>query len=267
MDTNTEVFKWDETKVPDDFFNDAPQDLTTDAESVLEKVIEDEDLTADIFNDEIEEVIENQEHPSTDIVSAVHLLKEKGIIDFELEENQELDEDTASQLLEDKLEEAIENRVEELFTDLPDVVKQIVKYAKDGGDLDNLFQNLAKTKQVPINKNLDLSDERNQELVIRTTMQQEGNAEEEINVLIDYYKDTGKLESISKLKFNTFLEKQKKQEHRLLQEQQQQKQEEQQKIREEKLRISQELKNKDEITGKDHCKTINLRKLNILKYL
>jgi len=249
MDTNTEVFKWDETKVPDDFFNDAPQDLKTDVESVIEKVIEDENLTADIFNDE-EEVVEHtitQEHQPTDIVTAVNLLKEKGIIDFELEENQELDEDTANELLEDKLEEAVENRVEELFTGLPDVVKQIVKYAKDGGDLDNLFQNLAKTKQVPINKNLDLSDERNQELVIRTTMQQEGNSEEEINSLIDYYKETGKLESISQVKLEKFLEKQKKQERRLLQEQQQQ--EEQQRIKEEKLRITQELKNKDEITG------------------
>jgi len=70
----------------------------------------------------------------------VNLLKEKGLIDFELEDNQELDE-----------EEAIENRVEELFTELPDIVKQIVKYAKDGGNLDRLFENLAKTKQVPIN--------------------------------------------------------------------------------------------------------------------
>jgi len=251
MDTNTEVFQWDETKVPDDFFNDAPEDLKTDAESVIKKVIEeDDDITADIFNDEAEEETQqHQEQQSTDVVSAVNLLKEKGIIDFELEENQELDEDTASELLEDKLEEAIENRVEELFTGLPDVVKQIVKYAKDGGDLDNLFQNLAKTKQVPINKNLDLSDEKNQEFVIRTTMQQEGNSEEEINSLIEYYKDTEKLESISQAKFTKFLEKQKSQENKLLQEQQKQKQEKQQRIKEEKLRITQELKNKDEITG------------------
>jgi len=32
MDTNTEIFKWDETKVPDDFFNDTPEDVKTDVE-------------------------------------------------------------------------------------------------------------------------------------------------------------------------------------------------------------------------------------------
>jgi len=254
MDTNTEIFKWDDTKVPDDFFNDAPQDVKTDAQSVIEKVIEDEqDLTPDIFNDEDELSEEpaptDKEEVNSDVISAVNLLKEKGLIDFELEENQELDEDTASELLEDKFEEAIESRVEELFTDLPDIVKQIVKYAKDGGNLDNLFENLAKTKQVPINKNLDLSDEKNQEFVIRNVMKQEGNSEEEINSLIEYYKDTGKLESISQVKFEKFLERQQKQEKRILTEQSQRKREEEQRIKEEKLRLTQELKTTEEIKG------------------
>jgi len=255
MDTNTEIFKWDETKVPDDFFNDAPQDIKTDVEAVVEQVINDEDnenITADIFSDEeadFENQETNQEIAQTDIVSAVNLLKEKGLIDFELEDNQELDEEEATQLLEDKFEEAIENRVEELFIELPDVVKQIVKYAKDGGNLDRLFENLAKTKQVPITKNLDLSDERNQEFVIRTTLKQEGNSDEEINSLIDYYKDTDKLESISKVKFDKFLERQQKQERRILAEQSQRKKEEELRIREEKQRLTQELKSTEEITG------------------
>ena len=58
----------------------------------------------------------------------LNFLKEKGLVDYELEEDQELTEEDAEALLEDAFEESLDSRLEETLTGLPDRVKNLVKY-------------------------------------------------------------------------------------------------------------------------------------------
>merc|ERR1712086_398765 len=73
-----------------------------------------------------------------DSISALALMKAKGLIEYELEEGETLTDIKASEILEDSMEGGFEARIEELFADLPDVVKEINKYALKGGDI-NVF--------------------------------------------------------------------------------------------------------------------------------
>ena len=59
-------------------------------------------------------------------VSVVSKLKEKGFIDFELEEGEELTEELAEEILEEGFEVKINEKIDELFKDLPDNVRELI---------------------------------------------------------------------------------------------------------------------------------------------
>ena len=79
------------------------------------------------------EVPSKKPEQSTNI-SALNLLKERGLVEFELDEGQELTEEIAENLIEDSFEDRIEGRISEIISELPDVVKELVKFSTNGGD-------------------------------------------------------------------------------------------------------------------------------------
>ena len=178
--------------------------------------------------------------------TTLNFLKDKGIVDFELEEGEELTEEKAEELLEDKYEESVEERVEELVQDMPDVLKQMIKYHKDGGDVGQLISTI-KPKST-VSKDTDLSTEDNQILVIREQLTADGHDEEYISSNIEFLKDSGKLESTSKKFFDKIIAKNDQQVQAQTKAQEDLRKEKKQKQRAFKTEISSHLKENDEIS-------------------
>lgn len=225
---NNEDFDWDNDKVPDNFFDDSPEDVAKqdlpdansddrdkDKEEENDKSKEEsKELTADeIFDDEdddeeLEEDLKNKK-ASKDISGKVEVnpakqtlefLKEKGIID--IDEDEEIDEDEIEDVLEDKWEEAIDNRIGDLLEGLPSEVKNLIKFAKSGGDVSAFFQAMVRGSQTGLSENMDISEESNQEAVMRVMLAEEDYDEEDIEAQIEALKDSGRLKAIAEKKFN-----------------------------------------------------------------
>jgi len=248
--TSLEDFQgWDDISEDGDFFSEIEKETkkkSTETEEVIEEVIKDEETEEktekpeekkespeeDLFsNEENEEFISNEnieideEEESQGSVNpsmaTVNFLKEKGFIDYELEEGQELTEEMAEELIEDKFDDAIDKRMEELFKDVPDVVKQINKYAINGGDVSQFFDTLTKAGASEITENLDLTDKSNQELVVREMLRAEDNDEEYISTQLEFLEDSGKLEMFAEKKFNKWKDARVKEQDRLVKQQEQ----------------------------------------------
>ena len=258
---------WEELSTETDFFaQTAAEEVKTDAISVIEKISseeeeenknknKDESIEKDLFEEE--ETIENQERlvddeededlPKGSNITILNSLKEKGLIDFELEEGEELDEELADELIEDKWEESVDNKVKELLTTLPEKARNIIQYAINGGNVDEYLESLTSDTGLPLDVNLE--KEENQILVLKHLLRLEDKDEEEIETEIDYLKDSGKLKSISEKKFNKYKSEIESTERDLLKQQELAKEAEKKAIKEVKARVSTFVSTNDEIEG------------------
>lgn len=165
--------------------------------------------------EEQQEEVEEPEKESKEIpieLSTVNLLREKGFLDIT---DDELEGDI-DELLETKFDEKVENTISNLFNNLPDVVKQINKYALKGGDINVFLNSLVDNR---LNKNIDLEKPSDQELVVRQYLKEIGNDPEDIDSQIEYYKSTNKLESLAKNKYSKWQENQKNKKEELIKKQ------------------------------------------------
>ena len=258
---------WEELSTETDFFaQTAAEEVKTDAISVIEKISseeeeenknknKDESIEKDLFEEE--ETIENQERliddeededlPKGSNITILNSLKEKGLIDFELEEGEELDEELADELIEDKWEESVDNKVKELLTTLPEKARNIIQYAINGGNVDEYLESLTSDVGLPLDVNLE--KEENQILVLKHLLRLEDKDEEEIETEIDYLKDSGKLKSISEKKFNKYKSEIESTEKDLLRQQELAREAEKKAIKEAKARVSTFVSTNDEIEG------------------
>lgn len=190
---------------------------------------DDKEANSDTDNDDTDEgseedktdkgnVTESQTSVSTN-VGVANFLKDKGFINFELEDGQELDENDAEQLIEDAWDESVEDRLEQTIAGLPETVKNLVKYAAKGGDVESYLSEISKTGSEGLSKNLDISKESNQEKFMRHKLAQEGNDEEFIDFQIESMKETGKLEALSTKAFNAWKKTQEDRDAQLVEEQ------------------------------------------------
>lgn len=250
------------TKEEDDFWNDEPADDSTEAKEVIKKIEEDKDdsseeetkkktpeeIADELFEDEEDVSSDNEEDDNdTDVddnkskktskkskidsASTLNFLKDKGLVDFELEEGEELTPELADEILEDKFEEGIENRIEELFGELPQIVKDINKYAINGGDLNKFFRTVASKSSEKITPDIDLSKEENQELVVKEILSKEDNDDEYIDTQLEFLKDSGKLKMFAEKKFEKWKKSNEKEQQALVKQQ-----EEAKRIQKENLR-------------------------------
>lgn len=159
---------------------------------------------------------EEEEEISDKSIATVQLLKDRGLVDFELEEDEELTAEKADEILEDSLEVMFEDRIEELFDNLPDVVKNLNKFVIEGGDINKYLASVAESKATGLTPDMDLEEESNQIAAIKQGLAAEGHDNEYIEAQIEFLKDSKRLEKHGKMHFNKWDIERKKKEEALL---------------------------------------------------
>lgn len=273
-----DFFGFDETDISDtDFFAVEEEEQKKpeggdpnpeDSRDEEEQEEEEENLFAESEEEEQEEEEEEQEEESGkdktsvngESISTLAYLKEKGLVDYQLEEGETLTNEKAEELLEDSLDNLFEDRIEELFEDVPDVLKQMNKFVLKGGDINVFLSNLTQAGAGGLTKDMDLEDESNQELVIRNSLKEEGYDNEYIEAQIEFLKDSKRLQKHSKTLYSKWEEKENQKQTALLKAEEKRVNDEKIQRRELKNRVSSFLKENEEITGftvtKDDIKSL-----------
>ena len=224
---------WNVDQKVDDFFNDGPEIIDgTSAEAVVAKIEAEEkeepgtEQAKEVKpEDNIDWDDDNPNPDATDVetpgaapkrggkeqtnstIAAAQLLMDKGIVDYELEEGEELDEETALELLEEGFESGVENRISELLGGLPNELQALNKYVLNGGDMNDFLSKMNTLgASTGITATLDISVEKNQELVVRQMYKDDGMDDDFIDTQLESLKDTGKLEAFAKKRFEKWKE-------------------------------------------------------------
>lgn len=71
----------------------------------------------------------------------------------------------------------------------------MIKYVHNGGDYRDLLDTLAESSE--IDEDIDITDEKNQEKILKVLMSQDGEDDEIIEAQIEFLKESGKLASIA----------------------------------------------------------------------
>lgn len=138
-------------------------------------------------------------------VEMFHTLRKQGLVKvYDEDDFTGLTEEEAELLTQERLaesrEESIKEEVAERLEYLPERLVKLNEYVMSGGDMDAFLRLLAKESGGKISDKIDLTNERNQELVIRETMREEGNDEDEIDMHIEFMKEKGTLSTMSEKK-------------------------------------------------------------------
>lgn len=183
----------------------------------------------EIFNNEEEDIEgkkkeKNPEEITTiSDVNIVMKLKERGLIDFDLEEGQELTEEEASDLLEESLEAAVQQNLTDIFKDLHPIVKDFNKFVSDGGDPMEFIKTHKNHAEKGLSLGMDLSKDETQEKVLRILFAEEGLDDDLIDSQIDFLKDNGKLKNLSEKKYQTWSKSVAEEQKKLLEKQEEDK--------------------------------------------
>lgn len=129
-------------------------------------------------------------------------LKEKGLVDYELEEGAELTDEEAENILEDSWEASLEKELEATIKDLPDELKQLIKFANKGGDVGELLGKMVQHATSGLNKSSDINNEDVQVLAVTMDLRAQGHDQEYIDAQIEFLKEKDKLEGIAKKSFD-----------------------------------------------------------------
>ena len=266
---NLDVFGgWGDLEPETDFFSQEVIEDKTDAKSVIEELKKDEKVEETKQKDVKEEnlfsktEIENEDFvddknkdDNPDVIAEksqnifiLNKLKEKGFIDYELEEGEELTDELAEELIEEKFDESVDLKVQELLTELPTDKKQVVQFLIKGGNLDELIDTLT-SDNVSIKLDIDLEKEENQISTLKKLLKLEDKDEEEIETEIEYLKDSGKLKLMTEKKFNKYKVEQKNRQEELVKEQEEALENEKKVIKQSKLKISTFLTSNEEVDG------------------
>ena len=135
-------------------------------------------------------------------IHAARLMKDRGLIDYELEEGEELDEDKALELLEEGHNNSVKAKIKELFDDLPEDLKNLTKFVMNGGDMNAYLYNMLSNNRGL--SDIDISKEENQELVLRKAWEQEDMDEDFISAQLETLKGSGKLKMFAEKKLEGF---------------------------------------------------------------
>ena len=271
MENNLNLFDLDDSGMADaDFFavaeeqeqpnlenkDQAPNPDDSEDSKDQEEDKKPEDLFSEVEEEQEEEEEEgdDKQKPSTNeepidedqAIKTLKFLKEKGIADFELEE---LTADKADEILEDTLDTMFEDRIEELFTGMPDIVKNLNKFVLDGGDINEYLDTVAKSKESSLTPDMDLEKEENLILAVKQGLKSEGYDNEYIEAQIEFLKDSNRLEKHGKMHFKKWDTDRQKQEQAVLASRQTQKENQKKLHRELKGKVSSFLAETEEVPG------------------
>jgi hypothetical protein len=135
-------------------------------------------------------------------------LKERGLVEYEEDPENPLTDDDADNLLEDSWEKSVEAEVEATIKDLPDELKQLIKFASKGGDVGQLLGKMVQHATSGINKNSDIENEDVQVLAVTMDLRNQGHDQEYIDAQIEFLKEKDKLEGIAKKSFDKIVAEQ-----------------------------------------------------------
>ena len=168
--------------------------------SPTSKGTEDEDERADPGKGEPASVVS----PKTTLA----FLKERGLVDYEEDSENPLSDEDAENLIEDSWEAALEKEVESTIKELPDELKQLIKFASKGGDVGQLLGKMVQHATSGINKNSDIENEDVQVLAVTMDLRNQGHDQEYIDAQIEFLKEKDKLEGIAKKSFDKIVAEQ-----------------------------------------------------------
>lgn len=219
---------WEDTSQQHDFFGETNlvEDVVTTVEKddVVDttkkaeeetKAKEDQELIDEQFkeftgvskvsSEDDDETDPAKERESISVVSpktTLAFLKEKGLVDYEEDPDNPITDDDADNLLEDSWDKSVEAEVEATIKDLPDELKQLIKFASKGGDVGELLGKMVQHATSGINKNSDISNEDVQILAVTMDLRNQGYDQEYIDDQIEFLKEKDKLEGIAKKSFD-----------------------------------------------------------------
>jgi hypothetical protein len=199
--------------------------------------------------EEEEEEEDNSETLEGDSISALALLKKRGIVDYTLEEGEVLTEAKAEEILEDSLDNMFEERIEELFDGTPEILKEMNKFVLKGGDISDFLEKISIQNTSGLTEGMDMENEDNQEKVIRHGLKQEGYDEEYIAAQIEFLKDSKRLKKHSETHFNKWDTKRKEEQKQILKSQEDKTLKEKESRRALKTKVSTFLEETSEISG------------------
>lgn len=169
------------------------------------KFFESEEEDEEEEEEEEEDPNKKKESPVSKSTSTLNFLKEKGLIEFELEEGQELDDESAESLIEEKWEESVEKAAEEFVKELPQEIKNLIKYSAKGGNPYEYLKTLYSNRAGKVHKDMDPEAETTHIAAIEEDLQGQGYDEEYIQAQIEFLKDSKKLETIGKKAFDKII--------------------------------------------------------------
>jgi hypothetical protein len=182
-------------------------------------------------------------------IHTLSALKNKGYLDYTLEEGEELTEEKAEEILEDSMGTMFDTKLEGLFDSMPDIVKELNKYVINGGNINTFLDKVAVQNSAGISSDMDLENEANQETVIRHGLTEEGYDEEYIDEQIDFLKGAKRLKKHSETHYKKWENKKEQEQKDILASQENTDKAAQTKRRELKNKVSTFLADTEEISG------------------
>ena len=150
------------------------------------------------------ETKEDKTEKSVPSVALAAALKERGLIDYELEDDEELDEVTANEIIETEFEKRVNEEVKKIGHSLSDFTKNLIEYEAKGGDPETFLSHIVKSRQTGLSPNMDISKVENQKLMLQYDLLQNGYDPEDVEFQISNLEDSGKLESMAKRRFEKY---------------------------------------------------------------
>lgn len=228
---------WEDTSQQHDFFGETNLDVDVVEAAVKDDVTIEQEAAKEKEEKENQELIDDQfksfekdapkvetdkddsddvgapagkKEPATNVNNkqTLEFLKEKGLVDYELEEGKELTEEEAENLLEDSWEKALEAEVESTIKDLPQDIKDLIKFASKGGNVGELLGKMVQHATSGITKNSDISNEDVQVLAVTMDLRNQGYDQEYIDDQIEFLREKDKLEGIAKKSYDKIIAEQ-----------------------------------------------------------
>lgn len=209
-------FSWDDSE---DFFGIKPKEepeKVTETKTVTE--VEDEEETPtnldkkkkeepekeEVFFDEEDEVESPKSQNEFSYSNAYKILKEKGVITIDVENESEVDEDTFIQLQEEEIETRLEETIKSFMEELDDDAKAFLRFKKEGGDTTQFFEIYKELSEAPIPTQ---GDERSEIKFLKHYYKNyEDLDDEDIEDKIEFLKETGKLSKYAHKHYETLEE-------------------------------------------------------------
>lgn len=217
-------FNWDND---DNFFQEAKEEVKEAPKQEAEEVEEteeevenkeekEENLDFSFGEPEFDSTEESED--SNYYKSVYEQMKSQGIFSVELEEGEELNEETFADLQDREIESRLEEALSDFVGSLDDEAKAFIKFKKEGGDTKQFFKLYGTISEAPTP---EIGDDMSHERFLKYYYSTYENMDvDEVEDKIDWLKEKGKLESYS-LRFSDKIEQsQIKEKERIVKEQQ-----------------------------------------------